>query len=120
MSEADLGNVPGATLSQPRSMRRQAPVARGRHLPIPDYVPGPITALERAARLLTPLEVIILGRKAALMAFYGVSWSAIRHWRRGRRRAPQWAVDKTIAELERRSATLLMAAADLKNERAPD
>ena len=106
--------------ARPSSVRHQAPIARGKHLPIPDYVPGPITALEHAARLLTPLEVIILGRKAALMAFYGVSWSAIRHWRRGRRRAPQWAVDKTIAELEKRAHALLTAADDLRKGKGPD
>ena len=62
----------------------------------PVMVPAPIpenrrtTAFDRALRALIPL-----GTQAEILAlFHGrAAWSAIRHWRAGRRGPPQWAID---------------------------
>jgi hypothetical protein len=39
-----------------------------------------------------------------------------RDWRRGKRKAPQWACDVLIAEARKRAAALLAAAEKLENE----
>lgn len=35
-----------------------------------------------------------------------VSWQATQHWRKGRRRVPQWALDAMLAAVERKSGPL--------------
>ena len=45
-------------------------------------------------------------------AFLHEKAETIRSWRYGRRRAPQWAIDKIVAEL-RKTAAEITAAAEL-------
>lgn len=58
-------------------------------------------AIDRAIKALVPS-----GRRREILALFGnrVSWSAIRHWRKGRAKPPQWVVD----QLQQRYAAPIM------------
>lgn len=46
----------------------------------------------------------VSGRRRTILAVLDnrVSWQAVQHWRKGRARAPQWAVVAMLAALERK------------------
>jgi hypothetical protein len=64
--------------------------------------------MDRAIRALVPS-----GRRREILELFGnrVTWGAIRHWRKGRYKPPQWAIDRLrtriapILELEAQAPT---------------
>jgi hypothetical protein len=48
------------------------------------------------------------GRRAAMLAVLdnAATWGQIKHWRAGRRRPPQWAIDTLAKKIERRVRAL--------------
>ena len=75
-------------------------------MPLKEYNLTP--PMDRAIRVLAPS-----GSRREILALFDtrVTWSAIKHWRRGRAKPPQWAVDylqsrvAPILELEAQAPT---------------
>lgn len=50
----------------------------------------------------------ISGRRRTILAVLDnrVTWGAVKHWRKGRRRAPQWALQAVLSTIEAKAAPL--------------
>ena len=97
-----------------KSRRPRATRAHAGHNNKPEINPVP-SPFEFACQLLEPpIAQRVLGRRKAILAFFEnrYTWGAVKHWAKGRRQAPQWAIDRIIAEL-RKTAADRMAAADM-------
>ena len=75
----------------------------------------PSTAFDRACRLLCALTAIDLETSALLQG--RARPETVRDWRRGRRRAPLWAIDIIQETLRSRARNMLELADQLANER---
>lgn len=81
-------------------------------------------ALATAIDALFPIATLYIGRRKSLAALFGyrASLSAIKHWCRGRRRPPQWAIDTLLGAIETRLRELEHVRALLiasKKEKGP-
>lgn len=84
-------------------------------LPAPEGVP---LAIATAIEVLFPIATEYAGRKKAMGQLLGerLTWQGIKHWRRGRRSAPLWAITLLRQELDRRIHAMQHASALLQVE----
>jgi hypothetical protein len=96
-----------------RSRGRTSHLWSARTHPAPRLRP-PSTAFDRACRLLCSPTGINLETSALLQG--RARPETVRDWRRGRRRAPLWAIDVVQEALRSRGRNMLEIADQLKNE----
>lgn len=89
-----------------------------------NHVTAPVVA-PTLAHTFDMLCRAVSGRRRTILSVLDnrVSWQAVQHWRKGRARAPQWALVAMLAALERKRGPIdhaLNLARDLPQQKARD